>query len=485
MPDEEPSVTEAGVPNEASSTVTRVPWRTVTGMQLEELLHGLLEAMGASSLTWRAGSATGVTASDGGRDLEAVFDRPSPDGELERQRWWVECKGRSETVERAAVQQAALDASHRTDIDVLVIATNSRFSNPTRNWVDERVRSFQRPAIRLWDKDRLDRLVRQYPTVVARVLPQALPDEERLRLLITRFQELGEEPTQLDLDYFWERQSWLAEREPDLLAQAVAIFLYAEGIPLPRVRQWWRILGTGDIPHALIWALLNLMPLSWGEPLPRPVEHDRLIASAARIVTACLALAPDAAAIIALNPWEIVVDGEEVADDERALQNWQTIVLRPILAFIQADLIDACASDCSRVTADNPHEVESLTARKFWEALFDGTPADKTSGTIVIEMFGEPCTVGLNVDSGCPLVVSNDRDCEGLLQDIGEILRFRRSNPDDVSSTRTFNTGMPAQITLLDNQGLSWRSVYADKSGEEPEAVDTDLAIREVSSSLS
>jgi hypothetical protein len=78
-----------------------------------------------------------------------------PDGELDRQRWWVECKGRTETVERGAVQQAALDASARVDVDILVIATNSRFSNPTRDWVAERARSYPRPIIKLWDRDNL------------------------------------------------------------------------------------------------------------------------------------------------------------------------------------------------------------------------------------------------------------------------------------------------------------------------------------------
>jgi restriction endonuclease len=187
-------------------TVTRVPWDSVTGIQLEELLYGLLDAMGASSLAWRAGSSKGVTATDGGRDLEAVFDRPSPDGELDRQRWWIESKGRTNTVERGAVQQAVLDASARSDIDILVIATNSRFSNPTRDWVTERASSYTRPVVKLWDRDNLDRLVRMYPTVVARVLPDALSDEERLRLLVARFEELGEEPTQLDLEFFWTHQ---------------------------------------------------------------------------------------------------------------------------------------------------------------------------------------------------------------------------------------------------------------------------------------
>src|SRR3954466_14169614 len=86
--------------NLSAAVTTHVLWSRVTGEQLEELLYGLLEAMGAGELVWRAGSDRGVNASDGGRDLEAIFDRPGPDGELDRQRWWVECKGRSATVER-------------------------------------------------------------------------------------------------------------------------------------------------------------------------------------------------------------------------------------------------------------------------------------------------------------------------------------------------------------------------------------------------
>lgn len=456
MPDTDRSPEDGEVPAEASPTVTRVPWRTVTGAQLEELLYGLLEAMGATSLIWRAGSVNGVTASDGGRDLEAVFDRPSPDGELDRQRWWVECKGRNETVERGAVQQAVLDASARTDIDVLVIASNSRFSNPTRDWVDDRERSFQRPAIKLWDKDRLDRLVRQYPTVVARVLPEALPDEERLRLLATRFEEFGEEPTQLDLDYFWEHRAWLADQEPGLLAQAIAVFLYAEGIALPRVRQWWTLLRDGDIPHALIHSLLNFVPFMWAEALPRPIERYRVIASAARIVTACLALVPDASAAIASNPWKFVVDGKDVVDEGAELDDWQSSVLRPVLAFIQADLLDACSSDCSRVTGDNPHEEESLLSTAFWEAILKGTPEDNKTGSIVMEVVNEPCTVGVQMDSGCPLIASNDRNVEQLLHELGEILQFRRSDPDNAASKTIADIRLPIRVTLLRRYGLSW-----------------------------
>jgi Restriction endonuclease len=242
LTDGESSQAGSETPGDVSPTVTRVPWRVVTGAQLEELLHGLLDAMGASSLVWRAGSATGVTASDGGRDLEAVFDRPSPDGELDRQRWWIESKGRTRTVEPSAVQEAVLNAAGRTDIDVLVVATNSRFSNPTRDWIEEWARSHPRPLVKLWDKGQLDRLVRRYPTVVARTFPQALDDKERLELLTARFFEFGERPTEQDLNYFWERRDWLAAQESGIFCRAVAMFLYVEGVPLQRIRQWWRLL---------------------------------------------------------------------------------------------------------------------------------------------------------------------------------------------------------------------------------------------------
>lgn len=59
MPDKQSSQAGSDVPVDASPSTTKVVWPSVTGVQLEELLHGLLEAMRASSLTWRAGSTAG------------------------------------------------------------------------------------------------------------------------------------------------------------------------------------------------------------------------------------------------------------------------------------------------------------------------------------------------------------------------------------------------------------------------------------------
>lgn len=467
MPNDQ-SAPEGRTLGTATPTTTQVPWAAVTGIQLEELLYGLLDAMSASSLAWRAGSTSGITASDGGRDMEVIFDRPSPDGELERQTWWVECKGRSGTVERSAVQEAVLDAGARSDIDVLVVATNSRFSNPTRDWVTERARSFTRPVVKLWDRDSLDRLVRRYPTVMARVLPQVLPDEERLQLLVGRFEEIGEEPALLDLDFFWERRDWLREQESWLVSRAIAMFLYAEGVTLPRVRQWWLLLQQADIPDSLITALIRLPNLLFKESLPRSLEDIRALASAARIVTTCLTLLPDAALEMTLNPWGIVVNGDRMTSDEEAMQGWRMGTLKPILAFIQSDLLEACSGDCTRMTADNPHETPSLGRDGFWGALFKGT-SDPSDEVIIIEIANEPCTVGLDMNFGCPLLVSNDHTCERLVRDITTVLQFRQAYPADMAAKgKPFRINGPAQLILLGNHGMSWRTTpVGNETGQE------------------
>lgn len=465
MPDDEHTAT--ATPGAPTATVTKVLWNDVTGAHLEELLYGLLEAMGASSLIWRAGATTGVTAADGGRDLEAVFDRPSPDGELDRQRWWVECKGRTQTVERGAVQQAVLDASARTDVDILVVATNSRFSNPTRDWVAERSRSFVRPVIRLWDRDNLNRLVRQYPTVAARVLPSALSDGDRLRLLVSRFAELGEEPTLLDQEFFWERQGWLMEQEPRLLSHAVAMFLYTEGVPLPRRRTWWRLLREKDAPDALIVALIDL-PGLLSEPRPRPLEVIRVLDSAGRMLIACLRLLPDRVGVqMTLNPWRYEVDGNNITDDKETLDDWRESVLRPVLAFVQADLVAACSSDCARIIGDNPHEVNSLPAMEYCKILTEGE-LELPDWDFVMESDDQPCTVGLDVTSGCPLVISNCLDTEQIVRGVHAVLQFRRTSPDGNVKRDSPLTRGSVKMTFLKDQGMAWQTFRGPQKRDEP-----------------
>ncbi len=113
---------------------SNIPWRDLKGEPLEQFVYWLLDDMGAKDLEWRRGGMK-ATSADGGRDLEAIFPVAVPDGSIDAQRWWVQVKGRSKTVEPAALQETILIVANRPDVDVLVIVTNTQFSNPSRDWV--------------------------------------------------------------------------------------------------------------------------------------------------------------------------------------------------------------------------------------------------------------------------------------------------------------------------------------------------------------
>ncbi len=112
---------------------TAIPFADLKARDLEECVYWLFDALGAKDLEWRTGGSGGGAA-DGGRDLEATFFVPSPDGEMEAERWWIECKGRRDTLEAEAVKNAVVNAAP-AGLASLIIVTNTTFTNPTRDWV--------------------------------------------------------------------------------------------------------------------------------------------------------------------------------------------------------------------------------------------------------------------------------------------------------------------------------------------------------------
>jgi hypothetical protein len=184
---------------------TQIPWGKLKGKDLEECLYWLIDSIGGKDLEWRLGGEGGG-APDQGRDLEAYFHMHEPDGEISRKKWWIEAKGRASTVEPAAVKEAILNATGKEDLDVLVIATNTTFSNPTRDWVKEWQKNHFKPIIRLWDKHNLERLLCQHPEVVIRLFVNALTPQGRLEVVRSRFWNYSSYSDGPTLEYLWQHR---------------------------------------------------------------------------------------------------------------------------------------------------------------------------------------------------------------------------------------------------------------------------------------
>ncbi len=164
---------------------TEIPWQDLKGKNLEELLYWLFDSMGAKELEWRVGGAGAGTA-DQGRDLELSFYVSSPDGDLVKQRWWVEAKGRTGTVEPFEVKNAVINAAGKAAVDVIVIATNTAFSNPLRDWVKEWQNENARPRVKLWERTELENHCSKNPAAVIRLFARALTMQGKLEVVKTK-----------------------------------------------------------------------------------------------------------------------------------------------------------------------------------------------------------------------------------------------------------------------------------------------------------
>jgi len=196
---------------------TEIPWNIIKGKELEELLYWLFDEMGAKDIEWRIGGQ-GNGTSDGGRDLELSFYVSSANGELIKQKWWIEAKGRISTVEPIEVQKAIYNIINKNDVDVLVIATNSHFSNPTRDWVKEWQLNNPKPKINLWEQTELENLCSKNPLSVIRLFSKALSLQGQLEVIRTKFWNysiLSDKPTLIKI---WQNRNKLKISHQSLLA---------------------------------------------------------------------------------------------------------------------------------------------------------------------------------------------------------------------------------------------------------------------------
>lgn len=417
---------------------TEIPWQTLRSKDLEECLYWLSEAMGAKDIQWRLGGK-GDGAPDGGRDIECSFYASDPAGEMIRQKWWIESKGRGSTVEPDAVKTAIFNAAAVPDLDVLVIATNSLFSNPTRDWVKEWCSAHPRQAVRLWDRTTLEQLISRHPQVVIRLFPHALTVDGKLEVVRSRFWNYctyADEPT---LKVLWQHRrdlAWDDETMIAVLASEVANGNVAD-------RSWPLLLPEEKLLSVLGNSLANAMYFCLRAERGGISQEPYLEAASYLTLLSLDKFQSDNVATLFREVWDRV--GPLTLPQPARDQVTECVVER-----LGGELRDACTADCSRVSVDAVSLSEAARA-SYWGRLKLETgdasdeKVEKPGHVLVIEFSDNPCNLGFALDKEhrCPIVNRDggNRDLEETFATFSEVIEARmayeeeRSRPGRSAST--------------------------------------------------
>ena len=374
-----------------------IPFEDMKSSDLEETVYWLLDAMGAKDLEWRTGG-TGHGAADGGRDLEATFYTPLADGEIDPQRWWVECKGRSGTVEAAAIKSVVVNAQARGDIDVIVVCTNTQFSNPTRDWIRDWQVGHPRPKVKLWDRSHLERFLSRHPDVVLRLYSEALSLQGRLQALESKFWNNLEFVSPSTLRALWKARHDVKFSGMGLFAAIVNEFEHGRITHRP----WGALLRGPDIMPIIALGLANLGYLAI-RANKAGVEQSPIFRTFAYLILVALEdYSPEAVATLVLGSLNRD-NGKQMPDDVKEF------FLMPVIHQLQSELQDVCSHKCERISLFDRMTLGEGTDEisDYWLRLDpEGAPEPPDSRKILrFEKKDGACVVGFAVDAkkSCPL----------------------------------------------------------------------------------
>ena len=400
--------------------------------------------MGARDIEWRTGGAGGGAA-DGGRDLDATFYVPSPDGEMEPQRWWIECKGRKGTVEPDDVKSAANNSLAQAGLAYLVVVTNTTFSNPTRDWVRQWQTSHPRPRVKLWDHGSLERLLSRHPTVVLRLFSEALSPTGLLKVTEQRFWDKLEYVPVRALRTFWAARDTIGIDAPQRFALVANEFGHGDIIARP-----WAAQAPSEVLETLLIGLTNLTYLRLRADKVG-IDEKPILAAVAHLIL--VSLQQYEATDIATVLLETVRGRDKKALPDQMVE----MLLMPVLDRLAGEMQDVCTAGCDRMSLSDPTTLlgDENPVDTYWERVNpDGRPiGTEPRSFLMIENYTLPCKIGfpVNKDRGCPLY-----GVEPTLNNIAEFLAvIKRVSRFRLAEARTKMESESAKKRALADTGAA------------------------------
>lgn len=400
---------------------SEIPFDELKGHALAECLFWLLDGMGARDITWRVGG-TGAGAADGGRDIEARFYVPDDEGQIVGRRWWVECKGRGGTLETDAVKVACNNVMADESVDCLVIATNTTFTNPTRDWVEKWQARFPKPQILLWDRASLERMLAQQPASVLRLFEGGLSSAGYLRAICDRFWNLLEFSSIERIKRIW------AERETLELGVMERFALIANEFAHGNIdeRPWAGAAPAEAVLTTFQYGMFNLVYL-FARIIKSGVDEGPIVKALAYLLLSTVR-DHDPNQILAT-----LANTLRTESDKPMSQEAVAFLITPILDSLRTDLQLVCTSDCGRFSRDD--SVKHWEGRdpldSYWSRFGSrGVPPKADKGAYHrLERTTEPCRVGFDLsgEASCPLyqVEPNMDSLAGFLATVARVVRAR------------------------------------------------------------
>ena len=234
-----------------------IDWTLIDPEKFEKLIYFLLDSIGMKNIIWRKGGP-GVSATDGGRDLECEDNIIERDGSVRTEKWWVEVKYRTNTLEKIKVQETLMNAVVNPDVDVIGIATNNVVSNPTKDWINMFKEENKTKRIVIWEGYHLEKIINDNPSLIYRFFPSTLTLKGRFDVINTRFFSYLQLPSGTDLIDLWENKQNLKFSPKTVLPIILAEAKFGDLVE----RQWGLWFEKDLLLETFIIGLLNIIYLS-------------------------------------------------------------------------------------------------------------------------------------------------------------------------------------------------------------------------------
>lgn len=394
---------------------SNIPWAELKSVDLESLLYWLLVSMNARDVRWRRGGG-GDGAADGGRDIEAIMYLTSPTGEPVKEKWWIEAKGRSKAVSASTVQGIVNGVQQNSDVDVLVIATNSVFSNPARDWLEKWQESNRRPRIWLWDQTKLEQYCCQYPIAIARLFSEALSASGKLQVSRAKLWEYATYTDEPALEQLWKERT-----ELQIDSRALVALVSSEcANGKPELRGWAMIASDDVLAGVFSGGLLDIYRLAV-RAFEVGARTKPVFAGVANLVLASL--------VRFGRDYTSSLLRESRGASAKQLEKEKKLILTWVLDSLLSEITDVCRNDCERISGDMPSLTEN-ERNTYWNRLQVRSPINRRRKEwIVIETLDAKCNAGfeLNQVVRCPLNRCSElsKDADESLRVIESILRSR------------------------------------------------------------